>query len=156
MFGSIFVWVTLPNSFGASHCCSTFSQLPKHPPPHGWFAMNAIQAFYSSPKKTYFSFFQKHYFQISDILLFFSLVSFKMVLPFFPEMLPWFFWSLWRFESLEPQKLRSRYLAPSLNTWRISTFFWNSGDAGTGARGEPAIQEQKQAGFPKKNGWKVI
>ena len=54
------------------------------------------------------------------------------------------------FESLEPQKLRSRYLAPSLNTWRISTFFWNSGDAGTGARGEPAIQEQKQAGFQKK------
>lgn len=38
--------------------------------------------------------------------------------------------------------LRSSYLAPALQTWRLSTFLWFSGDRGTGltltARDKPA------------------
>lgn len=104
----------------------------------------------SQKENIYFSFFStknKSHFQVSATVLSFSLYSLllKMVLFVF---LRWFHWS-------QPRKLRSKYLAPSLNTWRVSTFFWNSGDAGTGAHWVLAIYKRKNNKIRTKiTGWK--
>lgn len=105
----------------------------------------------SQKENIYFSFFSKKnksHFQVSATVLSFSLYSL---------LLKWYHILLSQLVSLEPalKQLRSKYLAPSLNTWRVSTFFWNSGDAGTGAHWVLAIYKRKNNKIRTKiTGWK--
>lgn len=104
-------------------------------------------------KHTSVFFFKKNtHFQVSATVLSFSLYSL---------LLKWYHILLSQLVSLEPalKQLRSKYLAPSINTWRVSTFFWNSGDAGTGAHWVLAIQEKKQENPNRNNrmeGWDTL